>query len=70
MGDPQTFRWTDDWGTTQRLTFEHREKRPTCSHAPEPADGALEWLNMLKEYEVPCCVCAGTALDRASAESR
>ena len=24
---------------------------------------------MLKEYEVPCCVCAGTALDRASAES-
>ena len=67
----QTFRWTDDWGTTQRLTFEHFEKKADVlrTHTFEPADGALEWLTMLKEYEVPCCVCAGTALDRASAES-
>ena len=45
------------------------EGRRVRTHTFEPADGALEWLTMLKEYEVPCCVCAGTALDRASAES-
>jgi len=66
----QTFRWTDDWGETQRLAFDHFEKKADVlrTHVFEPAEGALEWLSILNEYKVPCCLCAGTALDRASAE--
>uniref|UniRef100_A0A7S2G128 Uncharacterized protein n=1 Tax=Haptolina brevifila TaxID=156173 RepID=A0A7S2G128_9EUKA len=66
----QTFRWTDDWGETQRLAFDHYEMKADVlrTHAFEPAEGALEWLGILNEYKVPCCLCAGSALDRASAE--
>ena len=31
-----------------------------------PQDGIVPWLTLLQEYHVPCCLCAGTALDRAA----
>jgi len=65
-----TFRWTDDWGETQKLAFEHYEKKADVMRTLsfEPAEGALEWLTILNEYQVPTCACAGTTLDRAAAE--
>lgn len=65
-----TFRWTDDWGETQKLAFEHYEKKADVMRTLsfEPAEGALEWLTTLNEYQVPTCACAGTTLDRAAAE--
>jgi len=66
----QTFRWTDDWGETQKLAFEHYHAKQSVHREMdfEAADGALEWLKLLNEYHVPCCVCAGTSLDRGAAE--
>ncbi len=28
----------------------------------------MEWLSLLNEYQVPCCVCAGATLDRSACE--
>lgn len=66
----QTFRWTDDWGETQKLAFEHFHAKQQVLKTLDfsPASGALDWLSLLNEYQVPCCVCAGTTLDRGSAE--
>jgi len=33
------------------------------------ADGAKEWLTLLNEYQVPCCVCAGATMDRGALAS-
>ena len=65
----QTFRWTDDWGETQKLAFEHYQAKSSVLQSLEfeAAEGAREWLALLNEYQVPCCVCAGTSLDRAAA---
>jgi len=67
----QMFNWSDDWGETQKLAFEHYEaKAATFREAAfTPAEGVLDWLRLLKQYEVPCCLCAGTSLDRACAEA-
>jgi len=67
----QTFMWTDDWGLTQRMAYEHYEAmtRVMTEHEFVPADGVVEWLTLLKEYQVPCCVCAGTSLNRPMAEA-
>ena len=65
----QTFLWSDDWGFTQQLAFEHYEAKQKVVETFEfqPAEGAVEWLTILKEYQVPCCVCAGTSLDLSAA---
>ena len=34
----------------------------------EPSAGVISWLTLLKEYEVPCCLCAGTSLGAAEAQ--
>ena len=95
----QTFSWSNDWGQTQQLAFEHYEakvsSRDTHANLPSrhraiasplypsrplpqadlmaghefsPADGVLPWLEVLNEYQVPCCLCAGTSLDKAAVE--
>ena len=32
----------------------------------EAAEGVTDWLNVLQEYKVPCCICATTAFDRSA----
>jgi len=66
----QVFRWTDDIFWARQLAGEYYEARAEVvrSHDFKLAEGALEWLEILKKYEVPCCFCAGTSLDRTSAE--
>lgn len=58
----QIFRWTDDWGFSQRLAFEHFEAQRETFKTFEfvPAEGALEWLYLLNNYSVPCCCCASS----------
>ena len=67
----QNFGWTDDWGTTQQYAFEHYEARSAVmtTHDFAPAEGVVEWLEMLSAYQVPCCLCAGAGLDSAGAIS-
>ena len=50
----QMFNWSDDWGETQKLAFEHYEaKAATFREASfTPAEGVLDWLRLLKQYEV------------------
>ena len=66
----QNFLWSDDWGETQQLAFEHFEAKARVLESFDfaPADGVLEWLQTLKEYQVPCCCCAGTSLLKNQAE--
>jgi len=56
----QVFRWTDDWGRTQELAFEHYElySKAFKSHQFVANDGAPKWLEVLNEYRVPCCFCS------------
>ena len=65
------FRWTDDWGQTQQLAFDHFQAKATVFRESEftPTDGVLPWLTLLQQYQVPCCLCAGTSLDRAAVET-
>jgi beta-phosphoglucomutase-like phosphatase (HAD superfamily) len=67
----QIFGWSDDWGETQQLAFDHYEAKSSALKTLEftPREGVVDWLTMLNEYQVPCAVCAGTSLDRPSAES-
>ena len=64
----QTFMWTNDWGEVQQYAFAHFEAKAKLMSTREfaPAEGVMQWLELLKEYQVPCCLCAGTSLDRAS----
>jgi len=66
----QQFLWSDDWGDTQKLAFEHFENKAEClrTHAFEPSEGVIQWLTLLKQYEVPCCFASGTEFDKAAAE--
>ncbi|KOO21949.1 phosphorylated carbohydrates phosphatase [Chrysochromulina tobinii] len=50
----QTFRWTDDWGETQKLAFEHYHAKNTVLRDFDfaVADGAKEWLTLLNEYQL------------------
>ena len=66
----QVFGWTDDWGFTQQLAFEHFEQRASVleSFEFECSDGAREWLELLQQYSVPCCCCCST-LDEATARA-
>merc|ERR1719373_22244 len=49
------FRWTDDWGETRRLAYEGFEAKsrllPNWEFKPTP--GAVDWLRILSEYQVP-----------------
>ena len=49
------FRWTDDWGETRRLAYEGFEAKsrllPDWEFKPTP--GAVDWLRILSEYQVP-----------------
>jgi len=67
----QSFMWTEDWGEMQKLAYEHFEaKTQVLSNLDfQPAEGALDWLSILNEYKVPCCACAGSSLDRKTAEA-
>jgi len=58
----QIFRWTDDWGLSQQLAFEHYEAQRRVMREAEfvPSDGAVEWLHLLNEYGVPCCCCSSS----------
>merc|ERR1719454_2751458 len=49
------FRWTDDWGFTRQLAFEHYEARMETlgAHEFSPPEGTTEWLDILKNYRVP-----------------
>ena len=66
----QVFRWTEEWGEARELAFEHYEAKAEVMRTLDfrLAPGALEWLSLLNQYQVPCCLCAGTSLDRPSAE--
>jgi beta-phosphoglucomutase-like phosphatase (HAD superfamily) len=66
----QTFLWSDDWGFTQQLAFEHFEAKNNVLSTLEfePAEGVLQWLETLHEYQVPCCICAGTSLSKPAIE--
>ena len=66
----QQFLWTDDWGQTQKLAFEHFENKAELirNYAFEPSEGVIQWLDLLKEYEVPCCFASGADFDKAAAE--
>jgi len=56
----QIFRWTDDWGFSRQLAYEHYEAQAAvfASFEFNPVDGAVEWLGLLNSYEVPCCLCS------------
>lgn len=56
----QIFRWTDDWGFSQKLAFEHYEAQASVFQSFEfkATEGAIEWLRLLNNYSVPCCCCA------------
>ena len=51
----RTFGWTSDWGECQKLAIEYKEhfRRTVATHTFAPQEGAIEWLTLLKEYEVP-----------------
>jgi len=56
----QVFWWTDDWGRTRELAFDFYElyARIFREHKFQPAEGAEQWLDVLNEYRVPCCLCS------------
>jgi len=66
----QQFLWTDDWGQTQKLAFEHFENKAELikNYDFAPSEGVIAWLALLKEYEVPCCFASGADFDKAAAE--
>jgi len=66
----QSFRWTSDWGETQQYAFEHFEAKAAMMRTRdfEASEGVRHWLEILREYQVPCCLCAATSLDAASVE--
>ena len=63
--------WTNDWGETTKYAFEHFEAKSSMmrSREFEPAEGVVEFLQVLKDYQVPCCLAAGTSFDKPSVES-
>lgn len=67
----QNFLWSNDWGFTQQLAFEHFEAKNNILSTLKftPAEGVVDWLDTLYEYEVPCCACAGTSLSRDALQS-
>jgi beta-phosphoglucomutase-like phosphatase (HAD superfamily) len=67
----QTFMWTNDWGETTKYAFEHFEAKSSMMRTREfePAEGVVEFLQVLKDYQVPCCLAAGTSFDKPSVES-
>ena len=67
----QFFGWTDEWGVARQLAFDHYEAKAEMlrTHEFQAAEGAVKWLELLNEYQVPCCLCAGTSLDKPSAEA-
>lgn len=64
----QTFSWTRDWGETRELSFKHFEasKQAMRDHVFRVPPGAEDWLQLLNEYGIPCCLCC--RFDKASAE--
>ena len=64
----QVFRWTNDWPETQKLGYEHYMTYMDMfrEHQFEPKEGTAEWLQLLNEYGVPCCLCSRN--DRESTE--
>jgi beta-phosphoglucomutase-like phosphatase (HAD superfamily) len=36
------------------------------TRAFEASEGVVDWLEILKRYQVPCCVCATTSFDQAA----
>lgn len=62
----RVFWWTDDWGRTRELSFDFYElyARIFREHSFQPTDGAEQWLDVLNEYRVPCCLCS--RLDQSS----
>lgn len=51
-------RWTNDWGETQRLAFERWEAHTKIfrDFDIKAAPGAVNWLTILEQYQVPCVV--------------
>jgi len=64
----QIFSWTTDWGETQQFAFAHFEAKAEMmrTRAFEASEGVVDWLEILKRYQVPCCVCATTSFDQAA----
>jgi beta-phosphoglucomutase-like phosphatase (HAD superfamily) len=63
----QGFHWTEDWGETRALADEHaRAQRAVFrEHDFAPAEGALEWLETLNKFKVPCCCASTLSLEQA-----
>jgi len=61
------FRWTDDWGETRRLAYEGFEAKSRLFTDWEftPTPGALDWLRILSEYQVPRVVASSLGREQA-----
>lgn len=61
------FRWTDDWGETRRLAYEGFEAKSKLFADWEfkPTPGAVDWLRILAEYQVPRVVVSSLGREQA-----